>query len=297
MTPPTWQLHDPTFEADGLNPALAVSPWSGHRGFAYDWLAFMRPRRVVELGTHYGCSLFAFAQAVKDLGLPTELVAIDTWEGDDHAGRYDDSVHALVTRTAATCFPEVPLQLRRETFAAARPAFAPGSVDVLHIDGLHTLEAVAADYEGWRDAVAPDGVVLFHDVAPDTGYGSATFWASLKAHHPHLEFLAHSFGLGVLFPHGDRWLRALHEAGATSWLPLYRHRAEARLFARQLADRDAQLAERWAVMQRMEAMIADRDAALSGQARLLEERWAVMQHMEAMIAERDAALAAREAAP
>jgi predicted O-methyltransferase YrrM len=293
VTAATWRLHDPVFEADTFNPSLAVSPWSGHRGFAYDWVAFTRPRRIVELGTHFGCSLFTFAQAVKDHALPTQLVAIDTWEGDAHAGTYDDTVLAQVRRTIEACFAGLDVQLLRTTFAAARPDFEAGSVDLLHIDGLHTREAVVADWETWRDAIAPDGVVFFHDVDPSTGYGSAAVWAELRAKHPHLEFLTHSFGLGVLFPHGDRWLEAIRSAGLTPWLDLYRHRAEARLHARQIADRDAQLASRWEVMQRMDAMVADRDAALASQARLLEERWEVMQRMDAMIADRDAALASQ----
>ena len=44
-------------------------------------------------------------------------------------------------------------------------------------------------------------------------------------------------------------------------------------------------------MQSMEAMIRERDEAISGQARMLDERWSAMQSMEAMIRERDEAIA------
>jgi archaellum component FlaC len=45
--------------------------------------------------------------------------------------------------------------------------------------------------------------------------------------------------------------------------------------------------ERWAAMQGMEGAIAERDEAIAGQAKLLEERWSAMRGMEGAIAERD----------
>jgi len=45
-----------------------------------------------------------------------------------------------------------------------------------------------------------------------------------------------------------------------------------------------------AAMQSMEALIRERDEAISGQARMLEERWSAMQSMEALIRERDEAI-------
>ena len=74
------------FEADEINNELGVAPWSGHRQFAYDLIGFIKPERIVELGTHYGCSFFAFLQACKDKNLSTEVVAVDCWEGDEQAG-------------------------------------------------------------------------------------------------------------------------------------------------------------------------------------------------------------------
>ncbi len=53
----------------------------------------LRPRSVVELGTHLGYSCFAFAEAARVLALDAMVSALDTWEvGDDHAGFYGEAV-------------------------------------------------------------------------------------------------------------------------------------------------------------------------------------------------------------
>ena len=83
ICPDTWICHDPVFACDAVNPdLLEFSPWSGHRRFAYDYVRNVRPAVIAELGTFYGCSAFAFQQAILDGGLDTVFTAVDTWQGD-----------------------------------------------------------------------------------------------------------------------------------------------------------------------------------------------------------------------
>lgn len=287
-----WRVQDPVYEADELNPSLDVSPWAGHRGFAYDLMTWRRPALVVELGTHYGCSFFAFTQAAKDHQLGGRIVAVDTWEGDPHAGEYGEEVIAVVRQTLEERFPDVQSELLRKTFQQALKYIEDESVDLLHIDGFHSYEAVQQDYETWLPKLAPDGIVLFHDVAGDNGYESPLFWAEVREQHPFIEF-PHSFGLGVLFPKGGRWYDELQKAGLLPWLQLYRWRADARLAQRQLHDTAEQLEQRWKVVQSLEEMVRARDEAQAAQATLLDERLGVMQSLEEMIRGRDEAIAAQ----
>ena len=48
---------------------------------------------MVELGTHYGTSFLGFCQAIAARGGGTRAFAVDTWEGDEHAGHYGNEVY------------------------------------------------------------------------------------------------------------------------------------------------------------------------------------------------------------
>jgi hypothetical protein len=151
----------------------------------------------VELGTHYGFSCFVFAEATRRLGLDCTISALDSWEGDDHAGFYGDEVYRSVAEVVASEYPDT-VRLLRGYFEQSRPLIADDSVDLLHIDGRHEYEDVLADYSAWRPTVREGGIILFHDIAEhERGFGVWKLWAQLREQHPSFEF-EHGHGLGVL---------------------------------------------------------------------------------------------------
>ncbi|MGU3471026.1 class I SAM-dependent methyltransferase [Paenibacillus sp. D51F] len=68
-------------------------------------------------------------------------------------------------------------------------AFAENSIDLLHIDGLHTYEAVRPDYESWLPKLAEDGIVLLHDTEIKIAdFGVWKLWGELSERHPARNF-------------------------------------------------------------------------------------------------------------
>lgn len=200
-----WNYYTPEFECDTVNrEMLKYSPWSGHRFFIYDFIRAFQPETIVELGSYYGCSAFAMAQAIKDGGLSSTLWAVDTWQGDDFTqSDYRQDVYSAFCEVKDTCYPDSHIKMLRTTFDEAVQGFESGVVDVLHIDGSHHYKDVEHDFTHWKDRLKPDGIALFHDISEDKVYGnimgSHYFWEDLKKTYPWTAEFPFSLGLGILF--------------------------------------------------------------------------------------------------
>ena len=269
-----WSISNPEFYSDGINAKLRVSPWEGHRVFAYDLVKFLEPNLIVELGTHYGCSFFSFCQVVKDFKLNTKIIAIDTWQGDIQAGFYGDEVFGTINKTIDVYFKDLDIDLKRKIFDEALEEIEDESIDILHIDGLHTYNAVAHDYYTWLRKLKKNGIILFHDIASYLGYGSNKFWQEIKEKYkyPFLEF-SHSWGLGVLFPKGDKIYKSLKEENIEDKVKFYQYKALYELEAIKNED--------------LTKMIEERDKAIKSNEVLIGEKDIVIKNVEEMIAERD----------
>lgn len=176
---------------------VSSSAWLEHAPFAFWFAENHRPQYFVELGTHYGFSYFCFCQKIRELGLKTNCFAVDTWEGDEHAGFYGDEVFENLRRYHDPRYADFSRPIR-STFDEAASQFSDGSIDLLHIDGRHCYEDVKHDYETWRPKLSPRAVVLFHDTqVKERNFGVFRFWAEIEKEFPNFEFL-HGHGLGVL---------------------------------------------------------------------------------------------------
>jgi GT2 family glycosyltransferase/glycosyltransferase involved in cell wall biosynthesis len=189
------------------------SAWLQHAPFAFWVTEQAEPTTIVELGTHGGFSYFSFCQAVDMLQLDTRCYAVDTWQGDEHAGFYGPEVFRRVQRYNDEHYSTFS-RLLRMTFNDALQYFIDGSVDLLHIDGRHRYEDVKEDFESWEAKLSPRAIVLFHDInVREKGFGVYKYWSEIEARYPSFSFL-HGHGLGVIAV-GDDYpigLRPLFEA-------------------------------------------------------------------------------------
>ncbi len=195
----TW-LPQGVFQPQRYRPGN-IANWSGHLPFAHDLVASVRPELIVELGTHYGESYFGFCQAVSENNLACRCYAVDSWQGELHAGFYDESVYRDVSEYNEEHYRSISFLLRM-SFDEARKSFSNESIDILHIDGLHTYGSVSHDFENWISAVKPGGIVLLHDTsARHADFGVWKLWNDLEGQGERFDF-SHSWGLGVFRKRG-----------------------------------------------------------------------------------------------
>ncbi|WP_116367394.1 class I SAM-dependent methyltransferase [Parahaliea mediterranea] len=188
--PPSLQRFEPK--------RMVFSTWVDHLPFAYDLVEAIRPKTVVELGVYNGLSFFTFCQAMVENDIDGVAYAVDCWEGDEHTDAYDDSIFKDVQSHAREHYRGISY-LMKMYFHEALQHFEDDSIDLLHIDGLHTYEAVKEDFETWYPKVKPGGIVLFHDVmARIKDFGAWRFFEELEASQQDIFKFNHGFGLGVL---------------------------------------------------------------------------------------------------
>jgi hypothetical protein len=173
-----------------------VGAWTDNLPFAYDAVAALRPKLLVELGTDRGESYFTFCQSAAENATGTRCFAVDTWRGDSHAGGYDETTFAEVSAHNAQHYSTFSTLLRC-SFDEALEQFEPGTIDLLHLDGLHTEAAVRHDLERWLPKLRPGGILLMHDINVRTReFGVWKVWDELRARGQSYAF-ADEPGLGV----------------------------------------------------------------------------------------------------
>ena len=175
-----------------LDLAKYSNTWEGHIEFAKWIVKRWASPNIIDLGVDYGLSTFAFALGNKT----ADVLGIDCFEGDPQSGFRD--TEKLVNDLKEKHSIE-NIKFIKSYFDAIAPHITPKSVDILHIDGLHTYEAVKHDFETWLPKLADGGVILMHDTrAYKPGFGVSRFFSEIQM--PKLNF-SDSYGLGVVSTH------------------------------------------------------------------------------------------------
>lgn len=123
-------------------------------------------RRVLEIGTYIGGSLWFFSQLATDDAL---LVTVD------HKPELFQSFSHKEQRIVQVAGDSLAVRDR------VVEVLGPEPIDFLFIDGNHQLDGAQRDWEIYGDLVRSGGLVAFHDIVfdhPDCGVPD--FWRELR---------------------------------------------------------------------------------------------------------------------
>lgn len=163
----------------------------------------LKPRTIVEIGTHKGGNSFLFCHAIS---------SVETVIGVDLCVQNGDKLVHFV-RPGQRFYP-----LHGDSQTAAmrqrvRALLRGRAVDFLFIDGDHRYDGVKADYDLYAPLVRPGGLIALHDIVADhrTRFGKQTgcdagevhrFWAELVQRNKTEDLIESpaqdGFGIGVI---------------------------------------------------------------------------------------------------
>lgn len=158
------------------------------------------PRTFVEIGTEAGGTNFLLGRAIESIEV---AVAVDVFVRNRwRLRRYARPGMRFVARQGDSSAPATVERVRR--------VLDGREIDLLLIDGDHSLAGVLADLRLYRPLVAPLGLIAFHDIVPDerlrTGQISRAYagevpllWDLVRRQLPHWEFVEdwNQDGLGI----------------------------------------------------------------------------------------------------
>jgi predicted O-methyltransferase YrrM len=125
----------------------------------------LRPRRIVEIGTYLGGTLFCWPRLA---AADATIISVDL--PGEQFGRNDDAAkktfESYLLRGQRLCC--VRGDSRADgTLADVRSRLEGDAIDFLFIDGDHRYETVRSDFERYRDLVRPGGLIALHDIIAD----------------------------------------------------------------------------------------------------------------------------------
>jgi hypothetical protein len=159
-----------------------------HAPFAFWIVEALRPRLLVELGVHLGISYLSFCQAVKRAALETRCIAINLRQSDTRGGSYGTEVLQRLRDYHDEKYITFS-HLIQSSFDEASFNFDDQTIDLLHIDGFHTYQALKHDFMTWKPRLSKRGVILFHGTNNHVNNsGVCKLWNELQAQSPSFEF-------------------------------------------------------------------------------------------------------------
>jgi predicted O-methyltransferase YrrM len=185
------------------SPAIAVQQVSSEFLLLAELVKNQRCKRVLEIGTYRGGTLFVFSRLS---GANATIISVD----------YPTTRFGRVLRACQNLYlPRLvrrgqSLFLLREnshslgTLAKVREILKGNKLDFLFIDGDHSYGGVRSDFEMYAPLVRSGGLLAFHDVAKTNSQEEVyRLWNEIKPNYKHAEFVHRTgpgaMGIGVLW--------------------------------------------------------------------------------------------------
>lgn len=163
-------------------------------------------KNICEIGSYKGGSLFLISQAA---GKGAKLISIDV--------NYPMERQILNKQLVKPKQHVVTIKgdtRMNKTFLKVKRTFNEEPLDLLFIDGDHSIEGVKDDFEQYSQLVRKGGVIVFHDIHPDSYIlsGKQTssyvgdvpiFWQQLKKDDPDSKEIIENvhqdgYGMGIV---------------------------------------------------------------------------------------------------
>jgi cephalosporin hydroxylase len=135
--------------------------------FLAGFVAQLRYSRILEIGAHFGGSIFSIARGVEHANLKqtTEIVTVDMQEMNSKQFR----ATPFVKRILGNCFDAQVVRKVSSSFT--------GSIDLMFIDAIHSYEFTKRCCEQYFPIVRPK-IVVFDDIHLNSSMES--FWQELS---------------------------------------------------------------------------------------------------------------------
>lgn len=164
-----------------------------------DILKVRMPKRMLEIGTASGGTLFVFSQV---LGGEAHIISLDLPFKELRVG-YPPWRRELYKSFAKDGQRIDLLQANshtKEALESVKKALAGEKLDFLFIDGDHSYEGAKADYKMYAPLVRRGGMVAFHDVVKWPGRKQNPVrraWIGARANCKGWKEISHKKGLGI----------------------------------------------------------------------------------------------------
>ena len=163
----------------------------------------LEPRRVVEIGTANGGTLFLFTRVAAD---NARILSVDLPSGA-FGGEANEWKHpiweAFVTNQQTLRLIRADSHAR-STSDIVKNDLAGEPIDFLMIDGDHSYEGVKQDFETYAPLVRAGGIIAFHDICKHPhGAGGEVhrFWPEIREGRDYVELRERpddGFGIGYI---------------------------------------------------------------------------------------------------